>query len=116
MKSIEDFKSFIKTKPELISYIKEHNDSIQKLYEVYDIYGEDDKVWDEYTNSNRSNINLNNIKDIVKNIDIDSIKGHINTAQKAIGIVQELTSKAEKVGTVIKKPISPKPLGKFFED
>ena len=111
----ENFKKFIKSKPKLINYIKDNNSSMQKLYEVYDVYGEDDKVWDEYLKESRS-INVNNITDIVKNIDMNSIKGHINTAQKAIGLVQELTTKVDKGVKIIKKPLAPKPLDKFFED
>lgn len=111
----EAFKIFLKNNPKLINYIKDNENSMQKLYEVYDVYGEDDKVWDEYL-TDRSSINLNNISNIVKNIDMNSIKGHINTAQKAIGLVQELTGKVNDGVKAIKKPLSPKPLDKFFED
>lgn len=111
----EAFKLFLKNNPKLINYIKDNENSMQKLYEVYDVYGEDDKVWDEYL-TDRSSINLNNISNIVKNIDMNSIKGHINTAQKAIGLVQELTGKVNDGVKAIKKPLSPKPLDKFFED
>ena len=111
----EQFKIFLKNNPKLISYIKEKDSSMQKLYEIYDVYGEDDKVWDEYT-SDRSSINLHNISNIVKNIDMNSIKGHINTAQKALNLVQELTGKVNDSVKMIKKPLAPKPLDKFFED
>lgn len=110
----EMFKEFIKSKPDLINYIKHNDNSIQKLYEVYDLYGEDENVWKEYL-TDRS-INLNNITDIVKNIDMNSIKGHIDTAQKALSIVQELTGKVGEGVKAIKKPLAPKPLNKFFED
>lgn len=111
----EAFKNFIKNNPKLINYIKNNNNSMQKLYEVYDVYGEDDKVWEEYL-SDRSSINLNNISNIVKNIDMNSIKGHINTAQKALNLVQELTGKVNEGVKAVKKPLAPKPLDKFFED
>lgn len=111
----EAFKNFIKSNPKLINYIKDNDGSMQKLYEVYDVYGEDDKVWEEYL-KDRSGINLNNISNIVKNIDMNSIKGHINTAQKALNLVQELTGKVNEGVKTIKKPLAPKPLDKFFED
>ena len=111
----EEFKNFIKNNPKLINYIKNNNNSVQKLYEVYDVYGADDKVWEEYL-SDRSSINLNNISNIVKNIDMNSIKGHINTAQKALNLVQELTGKVNEGVKAVKKPLAPKPLDKFFED
>lgn len=41
----EEFKLFAKKHPELINYLDNHKDmSWQKLYEIYDIYGEDDKT------------------------------------------------------------------------
>ena len=111
----EAFKNFIKSNPKLINYIKDNDSSMQKLYEIYDVYGEDEKVWEEYL-KDRSSINLNNISNIVKNIDMNSIKGHINTAQKALNLVQELTGKVNDGVKMIKKPLTPKPLDKFFED
>lgn len=112
----EEFKRFLKNNPKLINYIKSNDNSVQKLYEVYDLYGEDEKVWDEYLKEDNRNLNLNNISDIVKNIDMNSIKGHIDTAQKALSIVQELTGKVGEGVKAIKKPLAPKPLNKFFED
>jgi len=111
----ENFKEFLRKNPKLINYIKKKDSSIQKLYEIYDVYGENDDVWKEYLSEN--NFNLNNISDIVKNIDVDSIKNHISTAQKALDVVQELTGKASsKIGSALKKPLAPKPLNKFFGD
>jgi len=110
----EAFKVFIKKNPDLINYIKQNSNNVQKLYEIYDLYGEDESVWSKYRD-NRG-LNLHNFSDIVKNIDVGSIKGHIDTAQKAIGLVQELTGKVGKEIKDIKKPLGPKPLDKFFED
>ena len=113
----EEFKRFIKNNPKLINYLKTNENSTQKLYEIYDIYGEDDKVWSKYMDKDDSRgFNLNNFSDIVKNIDMNSIKGHIDTAQKALNIVQELTGKVGDGVKTVKKPLAPKPLDKFFED
>ena len=112
----EAFKEFIKSKPSLLSYIRSNDNSIQKLYEVYDIYGEDDKVWDKYINADRSGVDLNNIKDIVKNIDVNSIKGHIDSAQKMIDIVKSISSKVGTDVNKIKKPLSPKTIEGLFDD
>lgn len=109
-----EFKRFLKDNPKLINYIKSHDNGVQKLYEVYDVYGEDEKVWEEYL-SDRT-INLQSITNAVKNIDMESIKSHINTAQKALGVVQELTGKATSKISNIVKPTSPRPITKFFED
>ena len=111
----EAFKSFARTHPELINSIKNGESSWQKLYEVYDIDGEDDRAWSTYFN--KENIKATtNISDIVKNIDMDSVQKHINTAQKALGLVQELTGKTSNAQNIIKGPITPRPINKFFED
>lgn len=111
----EEFKTFLKNNPKLLNYIKDNDSSMQKLYEIYDVYGAEDSIWEDYM-KDRSSINLNNISNIVKNIDMNSIKGHINTAQKALSLVQELTGKVNDGVKMIKKPLAPKPLDKFFED
>ena len=104
----ESFKNFAKNHPELIGSIKNGEASWQKLYEIYDIYGEDDRAWKTYFNqTTTSSSSLGSITNIVKNIDMDSVQKHINTAQKALGLVQELT---------IKGPAIPRPINKFFED
>lgn len=112
----EAFKSFAKGHPELLSSIRSGESTWQKLYEVYDIYGEDDRAWNTYFNKGRATNNLNNFTDIVKNIDMDSVQKHINTAQKALGLVQELTLKGGSAGLASKGPVTPRPINKFFED
>ena len=112
----EEFKEFARRHPELLSSIKSVEASWQKLYEIYDIYGEEERAWKTYFNKPEVPNNLNNITDIVKNIDMDSVQKHINTAQKALGLVQELTSKGVSSGAPIKGPVRPRPINAFFED
>lgn len=109
----EEFKIFAKTHPELVSSVKNGTTSWQKLYEIYDIYGTDNRAWDPYLK--KTNGTTLGLDQIVKNIDMDSVQKHINTAQKALGLVQELTTKQTAAGT-IKGPLNPRPINKFFED
>ena len=106
----ELFKEFAKNHPELINYVNNNDITWQKLYEIYDIYGEDNSVWDKYIN------NKVNIKDIIKGIDVDAIEEHINNLQKALGVISDLTSKGSDVIGSVKGPISPRPITKFFGD
>lgn len=120
MKS-EAFKNFVKTRPELISYVQNGKMTWQKFYELYDLYGEDKAVWDKYILEDRTGVtdSINKITNMVKNVDVDSIKSHINTAQKAIDFVQDLTKKEPMPNlnnNLNKGPVSPRPLNKFFED
>ena len=109
------FKEFAKGHPELVTSVKNGSTNWQKLYEIYDIYGEDNRAWDTYLGKNIANKTSAGISEIMKNIDMDSVQKHINTAQKALGIVQELTGKS--AGSVATKgPSIPRPINKFFED
>ncbi len=117
----EAFKNFVKTKPELISYVQNGKMTWQKFYELYDLYGEDESVWNKYILNDRAGVSdgINMITNMVKNVNVDSIKSHINTAQKAIDFVQDLTKKnptPDIANNLNKGPVSPRPLNKFFED
>lgn len=109
---VEEFKKFVKTKPSLIDYVKRGDTTWQSLYEIYDLYGENSDIWDKYSDRN---IDIKKISNIVKNVDVDSIKSHINTAQKAIDFIGDLTKK-NPTDIINKVPVTERPLNKFFED
>lgn len=123
MSTKEEFKNFARVHPELVHYIKNGEATWQKFYEIYDIYGEDESAWLDYfktktTTSNSSNdYNFKSLTDKIKNIDLSSIQEHIGTAQKALGIVQELTGKSPTgAGEVASEIVNPRPINKIFED
>ena len=110
----ESFKLFAKKHPELITYLNNNKDmSWQKLYEIYDIYGEDENTWKPYLTKNEADTN---IRDVLKQIDMNKMKEHINTAQKALNLIKELTTKGAESVASIKGPTIPRPLTKFFGD
>ena len=45
--SKESFKEFIKKRPELAQAVFNNKTTFQKLYEAYDMYGEESTVFDE---------------------------------------------------------------------
>ncbi len=119
MNKKEEFKEFMRNKPELVEYIKNKEMTLQSFYEIYDVYGNDESVWEKYERSpkNVSGLNPSKITDIMKNINLDEIQKHINTAQKALGVVEDLTAKGTSTPTNIAKgPLTSRPLNKFFED
>jgi len=118
MSKKEEFREFIKSKPELVEYIKSNEMTMQKFYEIYDVYGNDESAWKAYERKDNTNsISMPKFTDIVKNINVDELQKHINTAQKALGVVEDLTSKGTNtISNVIKGPLSSRPLNKFFED
>ena len=48
MSNKEEFKLFVKSHPELISFVKNGEMTWQKFYETYSLYGKDDNVWNKY--------------------------------------------------------------------
>ena len=80
--SKETFKEFVRTKPELIDYIEDGSMTWQKFYEIYDMYGEDDNVWQKYRTSKKNT--TTKVSDLMQSFDVDTIQSHIETAQKAL--------------------------------
>lgn len=110
----EEFKNFMKNHPELISNIKEKKNTWQEYYELYDIYGEEDAAWEKYKEVDRTNT-ISELTSLVKNINMDNVQKYINNAQKAINVIQELTTKTPtEVPKII--PKTPRPINKFFGD
>ena len=119
MSKKEEFREFIKNKPELVEYIRNKEMTLQGFYEIYDIYGTDENAWKPYDRVNNiiSPRTTSKITDLVKNINVDEIQKHINTAQKALGVVGELTNKGtSNTQNILKGPLTSRPLNKFFED
>ena len=114
MEKKELFKKFAKEHPQLINYINNNNSSWQKLFEIYDIYGDDKNVWEPYLKTTTTN-NIN-YKDLLKNVNVNNIEEHINNFQKAVNVLQEFTKKGADNLTNLKGPLSPRPITKFFGD
>lgn len=116
MSKKDDFKTFVSKHPELITNVKNNNMTWQKYYEIYDLYGEDLEKWQVYFEE-RSPNTIGTITNLVKKIDVNSIQKHVNTAQKAINLFQELGTK-KTAGSIItpKGPGTLRPINKIFED
>lgn len=102
--SKESFKMFARNHPELVNVVIKGNVSWQQLYEIYEIYGDNNSIWNKYFNMNSSSNNLsslsdgiinstNTIKELVssfKNIDMDSVQKGIENIEKTIGLLQDI--------------------------
>ena len=90
--SKENFKNFIYNHPEFIDMVSSNKTSWQKLYELYDLYGENSEIWNRYKNNSlSSNMDLKSLFNTLKNIDLDNLEQNISSIQKAVGIVEEFT-------------------------
>ncbi len=121
MSKKEEFKNFVKDHPELIKYVKNKEMNWQDFYELYDLYGTDEGAWRKYLGKEEvsavgSAAGIGELTKLVKNINMDNIQKHINTAQKAINVIQELTSKTPPTAASNLISKTPRPLTNFFND
>lgn len=122
----EDFKRFVRSHPELIKYVNNGSMSWQKFYEMYDIYGENNSVWLKYQNqeigdtkstnetkkiaSTVGDTSLKDLFNMVKKIDLDSVRKGAEGLQKAIALVQDFG------GPKTANSYQARPLYKHLED
>jgi len=106
-----EFKNFVSKHPELLKYIKNKENTWQDFYEIYDIYGDNENAWEKYFNEDTTS-SIGELTSLFKNVNMDNVQKHINNAQKAVSLIQELTSKGSN--TIINK--TPRPITKFFGD
>ena len=116
MSKKEEFKLFVKDHPELIQYVNNKDMTWQNFFEIYSLYGTNDKVWNKYFQSNneeKDNMSVSDLIDMVKKVDLDSVQKNINNISKALELVQSLITKDEMPSV---DTYTPRPLYKKFED
>lgn len=117
--SKESFKVFVRQHPELVNYVNNNSMTWQKFYDMYDLYGENNTVWDKYfnkvlsTNYSKTD-NIKELFNMVRNVDLDSVQKGISGMQKAIGLIQDLG--IGKQTTSSTSAYEPRPMYKYFED
>ena len=119
-----DFKEFVKKNSYLIDQVTSGKTTWQKLYEIFDLYGEDSVVWKKYqfsetinktSTNNISPINnsLKELLGVVKGIDLNTVQKGLSSLDKAIeafkGIVPNQTQS-------LRDTYEPRPTYKYFED
>ena len=116
----EEFKKFVKENPILVKYVSNKEKTWQDFYEMYDLYGSDDKVWDEYLQEEKSLVkssnkagSINDFVSLFKSIDLDSLQKSIESVQRVLGVFQDITKNDKND---IKKEYVPRPVYKHFED
>ena len=118
----EDFKRFVRSNPNLIDYVNKKEHTWQDFYEMYDIYGENSSIWDKYrevgdtasiSNMSKTTVGDTSLKDLfnmIKKIDLESVRKGAEGLQKAIALVQDFT-KPNNINTY-----QARPLYQHFED
>ena len=121
--SKESFKQFAKQHPEFIKYINNGEMTWQKFYELYDMYGDNSDIWNKYGSvpetreNNTSNLlgdtSLKDIFNVVKQIDLDTVKRGVDGLQKAVGLIQDITGNKSSNNQA---NYQRRPMYKYFED
>lgn len=121
MTNVDNFKSFVKKNPTLITHVRKGTMTWQKFYEIYDLYGEDENVWREYLvkeedsskNKTKSVSTFSNIIEMAKNIDTDKLQDGITSIQKAIGLFGDMLTKDT---SSVENTYTPRPIYRKFDD
>lgn len=125
MSKKDEFKEFVSSHPTLVNVVKDKSHTWQDLFEVYDLYGNDEALWDRYLNNKDINktgdttskmSSIGELTKLFKNVNIENVQKYIDTAQKAIGVIQELTGSGAAADLVSKGPSVARPINKIFED
>ena len=105
--SKEAFKSFVRLNPSLASFVNDNSMTWQKFYEMFELYGTDNAVWNEFL-TRSSGVSMssaeNTFKELVsmaKGINLDKVQKGIENVQKTISLIQDfgtnnVTSNYEK--------------------
>ena len=102
MSQLEEFKKFITKIPNVKEDVLSGRYTWQQLYEIYTMYGENDKFWNIYKKD--SGVDLSTIGEVIKNIDMDSVYGGLKALEKMLGMAS---------GFLIKDEPEPKPRQKY---
>ena len=111
---LDEFKKFVKANPHLIKYVTDKKMTWQQFYEIYDLYGKDDNIWNDFKDNSSSDNNImNTIKNIVnlaKGIDLNSIRKALTTLDRAIETFKGLNDDNDN------NSYEERPKNKYFED
>ena len=115
---LDAFKNFVRNNPYLVKYVRENKMTWQKFYEIYDLYGEEDSIWNDFkdnsafSTTNTSNIGntFKEIVNLVKGIDLNSVQKALTSLDKAIEAFKGFNSNSNT------STYEEKPKNKFLED
>ena len=114
-----EFKEFVRKNPNLITYVEKNETTWQKLYELYDLYGDDNEVWDKYKNNPKENTSkdvnptFKDLINMVKGIDLNTVQKGLNSLDKAIETFKDLANNSKTPNI---NNYEPRPTYRYFED
>ncbi len=111
-----EFKEFVKKNTGLISLVERGESSWQKLYELYDLYGESSDVWNKYLKTNTTNnvgSSFKELLNLIKGVDLNTVQKGLSSLDKAIDAFKDIIPNNTKD---VVNNYEPRPTYKYFED
>ena len=116
----EAFKDFLKRNRDISKSVMEGKTDYQKLYEMFDIYGEEDKIWDEFRSKSKtkeSSTSVKNILNYLQGIDLDKLEENVSSLEKALGFLEEIIGdRKEKKEEKSERKKKNTEIERFFDD
>ena len=111
MSNLDNFKLFVKNNPQFAEFIKNDQMTWQKFYELYDMYGEDSSIWNDFKSTKKTSPTINDIVEYAKKIDINKFQDGVNSLSKAVGLFSDLFTGPGSINTY-----EPRAVYKRFDD
>lgn len=121
MDKLYEFKEFVKNNNYLVDYVRDKKKTWQELYELYDMYGEDKSIWNNYLKDNNSenrtnSSTFNEILNMAKNMDVEKVQSGITSLQKAISLFSDLFVTGNNDTSNNSSSYQPRPIYRRFDD
>ena len=121
----DEFKIFASKNKYLANAVNSGKTTWQKLFEMFDIYGEKSDIWNsfkivkEVKEEKNLSSTVKSVIDNIKKIDVDKLEENIGSLQKALGFLEEIvvtkdSKKEDKPKKEKKKSIND--IERFFDD
>ena len=115
----EQFKEFVKKNPILIKYVDSNEMTWQKFYEMYDLYGENNSIWNSFENNNSSKETssvgliaaIKEFLGLFKGIDLNTVQKTLTSLDKAIEAFKGFNNNEN-----VNNNYEERPKYKYFED
>lgn len=90
MDNLNEFKAFLKTIPGIKKDVIANKYTWQQIYEIYTMYGENDDFFRPYKTHQ---LDINDVLEIIKNVDLDTLSSSLQSIEKILNIVSTLIVK-----------------------
>ncbi|KGX88570.1 spore coat protein YlbD [Pontibacillus litoralis] len=113
--SVKEFKAFVQQHPKMVEVVRKKNETWQSYYEKWVLLGEDDEYWNDFkgevgaeklvednaeptkqTNQQADQDSENQLftqfMNLIENVDLNKVEGHIHQLSSAIDNVQVLVN------------------------